>query len=174
MQVNNTTNVHNKSLGFQGVRIDPDLAEFGSGFAKELQKAKQELEKFYKTKVDVYIKRSYIEDGGDYTRELIPTPLINAQASSYRTNIEKKPITQRFANWILGKPIKYKDEKTKVRQAMNSVERFISPEMNSEEIIQAVKGTVKDARKGLHKLFNNAYGTSDVRKAKRILAGKAE
>ena len=135
MQINSTTNVHNKNLGFQGVKINPDLAEFGSGFAKEVQKAKVKLEKRYKDKVDIVIKLGLKPFEDDYGTTYTHTPkiIVTTSKTLYQKGKTQKALPQSLLDKFFGRSIKFKEvDEIKSRSLNGADHSFISPKMTSE------------------------------------------
>ncbi|OGH94028.1 MAG: hypothetical protein A2039_02580 [Candidatus Melainabacteria bacterium GWA2_34_9] len=169
MQINNTTNAHNKSLGFQGVNIHKDVAEIGSDFVKELLKAKPVIEKRYGNKVNINVTRTFEDIGGDYNRVdlAVPEIIVNVKKPISKTRTREKALPQTWKDVLLGRPVKFTEEKyvDKIELSASKIGQ-ISPEMKCQRIITSISKLVEEARRDLHQDLTQKY---DLRKAKRIL-----
>jgi len=159
MQINNTTNAHNKNLSFGKVSVRSEsLAELGSKFARELEAAKPELEKRYGgKKIDVTLQNSC---------DCRSWATVNKAGLLKRRELTQKP--QNFIQKLFN--VKPQFQEKIIPEKLASNYNFdLNPEMTKDEIINAVSTAVKEARKDLHAKFNEIYGTVDTRKAKKIL-----
>ena len=133
MQINNTTNTHNKNLSFGKLYVDSEsLAKLGSKFARELEAAKPELKKLYSgKKTDVFLKH------GDS---------FGSHVMSRKDGVVKRE--QSVPQNFIQKLFREKPEK-KIRYdqlAASSAYFKFNAETKKDEIINAVSTAVKEAR----------------------------